>query len=96
MFLLFKSGNHFHRIEVEGQNGFCPVDRKAIDREKVFVHFFLLFKEIERYSMFSADIKENNIYFADFWLINLFQILEHRNALFLAYVGMKTRVHYVR
>ena len=50
------------------QKSFCPVNRKAMDREKLLIRFFLLFKETEGDSMIGANMKEKNIYFWDFCL----------------------------
>ena len=56
------------------QKSFCPVNRKAMDREKSLISFFLLFKGTEGDSMIGANMKEKNIYFWDFCLFIFYAV----------------------
>ena len=45
-----------------------------MDREKLLIRFFLLFKETEGDSMIGANMKEKNIYFWDFCLFIFYAV----------------------
>ena len=45
-----------------------------MDREKILIRLFLLFKETEGDSMIGANMKEKNIYFWDFFLFIFYAV----------------------